>query len=172
MIRLPAFPDRRSVYVFNVKPVNAVIPFLWIGKVGFSVDADVRAADVERSIWQTTGVQVRVSRFFHVRVFAYRAIEKAIHTVIKPYRSNRFEGASGWTEMFTILNIFTGLLCYIGFWALSIPCASWLCLCIMVLPWPIDFAVFVAVLAAFEYAVCGLLMWVAYVIGISLFSFL
>lgn len=161
-------PDRRYVYVLNVTPKSGLIPFLWIGKVGFSVDSDVRAADVERSIWQETGLNVNVKRFFRVRVFMYRAIEKAVHAVIRPYQNRRFKDASGGTEFFTILNLFTGLLCYIGFWAFNIPCAGWAAACVMVLPWPVDFAVFVLLLAAVEYVLAGALLWAAYVVFIAI----
>lgn len=164
------FPDRRYVYVLNVRPVNTLIPFLWVGKVGFSVDSDVRAADVERSIWQETGVQVRVSRFFHARVFMYRPIEKAIHTVIRLYRSKRFERASGGTEFFTVLNVFAGLLCYLAFWAYSLPCAGWLALCVMVLPWPVDFALFVGILALVEYALCAGAGWIIYTLAVAILA--
>lgn len=165
-------PDRRYVYVLNVRPVNAWIPFLWIGKVGFSVDADIRAADVERSIWQITGTQVRVRKFFCVRLFLYRAVEAAIHAVIKPYRSRRFDGASGGTEFFTVLNVFAGLLCYLGFWAYSLPCAGWLAALVMVLPWPIDFALFVGLLALVEYAIYGAALLLLYFIGVILIGLL
>lgn len=161
-MKLPRLPDRRFVYVLNVSPRNGLIPFLWIGKVGFSVDADVRAADVERSIWQTTGMQVRVRRLFRVRVFMYRAIEAAIHTVIRPYRSSRFEGASGGTEFFRVFNVVSGLLCYCLFYAYSLPCAGWLALCVMVLPWPIDFALFVLLLALVEYALFSVVGYALY----------
>lgn len=161
-------PDRRYVYVLNVTPTNSLIPFLWIGKVGFSVDADVRAADVERSIWQTTGLQVRVRRFFRVRVFWYRAIEKAIHNVLRPYRSKRFEAANGGTEFFTVLNVVSGLCAYCALWSIGVPCASWLALCVMLLPLPLDFALFVILLAAFEYAVMAALIYAAWLGGITL----
>lgn len=164
-------PDRRYVYVLNVTPVNSLIPFLWIGKVGFSVDADVRAADVERSIWQTTGLQVRVRRFFGVRVFWYRGIEKAIHNVLKPYRSKRFEAANGGTEFFTVRNVITALCAYCGLWSIGIPCASWLALCVMFLPLPLDFALFIALLAAFEYAVIAVMIYMAWMGGITLIGF-
>ena len=167
-MKLPRLPDRRFVYVLNVSPRNSLIPFLWIGKVGFSVDADVRAADIERSIWQTTGMQVRVRRLFRVRVFMYRAIEAAIHTVIRPYRSSRFEGASGGTEFFRVFNLVSGLLCYCLFYAYSLPCAGWLALCVMVLPWPVDFVLFVLILAAVEYALYCVAIYAAYVGGIAL----
>lgn len=154
--------ERKYVYVFNVRPVGDLIPFLWIAKVGFSTDDTTRAADVERSIWQELGLSVRVSRFFSVRVFMFRAIEKALHGVLKPYHSKRFNGSNGGTEYFTILNVFTGLVSYILLWGMSLPCAGWLSLCIMVLPLPLDFALFALLLAAVEYALAGLAIWAAY----------
>ena len=162
-LRFPSF-ERRYVYVLNVKPRGGLIPFLWIAKVGFSVDADLRAADVERSIWQKTGQNVLVLPFFRVRVFMFRGIEKAVHTVLRPYNTVRFAGANGGTEFFRVINVLCGLLCYTLFWWLGLPCAGWLALCIMVLPLPFDFALFVALLAALEYCIVLALIYIGYLL--------
>jgi hypothetical protein len=155
-------PQRKYVYVFNVRPVGDLIPFLWIAKVGISGDDAIRAADVERSILQELGLQVRVSRFFRARVFMFRGIEKALHGVLKPYNSKRFRGSNGGTEYFTVLNVFTGLVSYILAWGAGIPCAGWLAAVIMLLPLPLDFALFAALLAAVEYTLAGLVVYAAY----------
>lgn len=162
-LRLPRL-ERRYVYVLNVKPKGGLIPFLWIAKVGFSVDADLRDSDVERSIWQTTGQNVLVRPFFQVRVFMFRGIEKAIHTILKPYNTVRFAGANGGREFFRVINVLCGLLCYVLFWGHGLPCAGWLALCVMVLPWPLDFSLFVVLLAAFEYCVVGALIYICYLL--------
>lgn len=164
--------ERRYVYVLNIMPASGIIPFLWIGKVGFSADADIRAAEVELSIWQKTAHKVEVKRFFAVRVFWFRSIEKAIHTVLRPYQTCKFIKANGGSEMFRILNVFTGLLAYIAAYAIGIPCASWLGLCVMVLPWPLDMALCVALLALFEAVVICIIIAAAVYIIFHAYNFL
>jgi hypothetical protein len=159
--------ERRYVYVLNVRPASGLIPFLWVAKVGFSVDADLRAADVERSIWQRTGQNVRVSTFFRVRVFMFRGTEKAVHTALRPYNTLKFSGANGGTEFFRVINLVLGLMCYLFFWAYGLPCAGWLALCVMLLPWPLDFALFVLLLAVVEWALIGAAVYVGYLLTIT-----
>ena len=163
---LPRF-ERRYVYVLNVRPASGLVPFLWVAKVGFSVDADLRAADVERSIWQMTGQNVRVSTFFRVRVFMFRGIEKAVHTVLRPYNTLKFSGANGGTEFFRVINLVFGLLCYLLFWAYGWPCAGWLALCVMLAPFPLDFALFVMLLAVVEWALIGAGIYAGYLLTVT-----
>ena len=91
-----SLPARKWVYVFNIKPKSFFPPFLWLGKVGFESDGTDRANGVEYSIRQKLGLEVEVVRVIRVKVFMYRAIEKAVHNVLKVLRSKRLEGCSGW----------------------------------------------------------------------------
>ena len=164
-----SLPARKWVYVFNIKPKSFFPPFLWLGKVGFESDGTDRANGVEYSIRQKLGLDVEVVRVIRVKVFMYRAIEKAVHNVLKVLRSNRLEGCSGWTEMFNVLNVFTGLIVLIVAYGLGWDCASWLALCVMLIPYPLDMCVCVLLLAGVEYALYGLVGWAAYFI-IAIFA--
>lgn len=157
-------PDRKYVYVLMTWSAAGLRLPTWVGKVGFSHDADIRAADIERSIWQVTGYPVRVRVFFRVRVFLYRQIETAIHTVIRPYQSRRFAGCSGGTEFFHTLNPFAAVLFGLLMYGWGSGCPQWWAACVLLLPWPIDFAVFVLLLAAVEYLLALLALYLLTII--------
>lgn len=161
-------PDRRYVYVFNVHPVNSLIPFLWMGKVGFSGDDETRAADIERSIFERCGVQVKLVRAIRVKVFWYRGIEKAVHTALSHLQSDRFRASNGGSEYFRTLNVLTGLLVYVALWGLGLKCAVWVGIIVMAIPRPVDMCIFVFLLAAFEYAVMAAVIYAAWLGGITL----
>lgn len=161
-------PDRRYVYVFNVKPESEVIPSFWIGKVGFSADDEKRAADIERSIFEKYGVRVKLVRWIRVKVFWYRGIEKAVHNVLKVYKTQRFRDANGGTEFFWTFNALAGLLVYVVLWGLGLKCAVWIGIGVMGIPRPVDMCICVLFLAAFEYAVMAVLIYAAYLGGVTL----
>lgn len=179
-------PSRKWVYVFDVRPVGLLnlanirrplylwrlLWCVWLGKVGFESDGTDRAANVEYSIRQRVGLEVRVVRVIAVKVFMYRAIEKAVHNVLRPLHSRHLEGCSGWTEIFREVNIYTGILLLVvgyGFgWSLTMPLA----LAVILTPYPVDMCVFVLILAGFERALCCVAIcaaiYAAYVGGVTL----
>lgn len=168
MKKLFRIPDRRYVYVFNVRPENDVIPSFWIGKVGFSADDEKRAADIERSIFEKYGVRVKLVRWIRVKVFWYRGIEKAVHNVLNIYRTQIFRDASGGTEFFWTFNALAGLLVYVVLWWLGLNCAVWIGIGVMGIPRPVDMCICVLLLAAFEYACLGGAIYAGYLILNSL----
>ncbi len=168
-LRLPSL-ERRYVYVLNVKPKGSLIPFLWVAKVGFSVDADLRAADVERSIFEKTGHSVNLVVFFKFRVFLFRSIEKAVHNVLrwKIYRYTEFEAANGGTEFFRVFNLLTAAIISILYWGAGGTCPVYLFLFCLAIPYPIDFAILVAVLCGFIYLLIGCVIYAGYLITITM----
>lgn len=163
-------PDRRYVYVLNVRHRSGLPS--WIGKVGFSVDSDNRASDVERSIWQVSGEKMTVRRMFQAKVFMYRKIESVVHSVLRFYRCNRFEGASGGTEFFYEVNPFIATVLTLLYWGYGGQCPMHCWLFIAAIPLPIDFIVYVILLAAVEYVLAGLAIWLLWTLGRSLIYFL
>ena len=147
------------MYVFNIVPDTMWPPFLWLGKVGFESDGTDRASNVEYSIRQKLGLDVRVKRVVRVKVFMYRGIEKAVHNVLKILHSKRLKGCSGWTEIFNILNVFTGIIVMIIAYGLDAPCVAVFALFIMLIPYPLDMVIFVLLLAAFEYGSAGFIVY-------------
>jgi len=112
-------PKRKAVYVFHVTADVFGLP-LWVAKCGHADDELQRARDIEESIYEVTGKRVRLRCFISVRLFLYRASEKAVHNVLRPLKTRMFEGASGWTEFFREVNIFCATLVYIALWAYDI----------------------------------------------------
>lgn len=183
------FPQRKWVYVFNVWPSGLFRPeillhprmffkllwSLWLGKVGFESDGTDRAVDVEYSIRQRLGLDIRIIRVVRVKVFMYRGIEKAVHNVVAPLRSRRLKGCSGWTEIFAKINVVSGwlILCgayYIGlnFRIFEVSIGVWLMLLVMVTPYPLDLSLLVLILAIAEYALCVGAGWIIYTLTIAL----
>lgn len=162
------FPQRKWVYVFNIRPTTLFPPFLWLGKVGFESDGTDRANGVEYSIREKLGLEVRVVRVIRVKVFMYRAIEKAVHNVLRFLHSNRLKGCSGWTEIFNVLNIVTGLLALCFAYGMGWNCAVWLALCVMLVPYPLDMVLCVGLLACVEYALYGLAAWAGWMLTAAL----
>jgi hypothetical protein len=162
-------PTRKWVYVFHIRATGLALP-LYLGKVGFESDGTDRAGDVEYSIRQKLGMEVKVRRVIRVKVFMYRAIEKAVHNFMRKFclHSNKLRGCSGWTEIFHIFNFLTGLiiLCT-GYWV-GWDCAPWLAGCWMLIPYPLDMLFCVCFLAALEYALYAAIGWLAWIVGASL----
>lgn len=145
-------PERKEVYVFNIKPVSDILPFLWLAKVGFSGDAVIRAAEVERSILEKTGISVKVVPFIKVKVFSWRLIEKTTHGLLAFYRTDKFKPASGWSEIFRVINVLCAagvmaLLALLGVEKYQVPG-----LLVLVMPWPFDCAAIVLFFTLLEFA--------------------
>lgn len=179
-----SIPQRKYVYVFSVWPSGLFRPAillrplqlwrlfwcLYLGKVGFESDGTDRASDVEYSIRERLGLDVRVLRVFRVKVFMYRAIEKAVHNVVAPLHSKRLQGCSGWTEIFRVVNIVTGLLTLCAAYAFGVDHAFVPALAVMFAPYPLDMALCVLLLASVEYALYVVAWWLAWMISGVIFG--
>lgn len=155
-------PSRKYVYVMTIWSASG-LP-MWLAKPGFSVDADYRAADVERSIWQITGEKVSVRPFFRVKVWMWAGIERTLLGLVRRLKSRRFQGASGWTEVCHAVNPIAGLLAGMLGYGMGMQCPVWLGLCVSALPWPLDLALCLVLLLVIELALIlgGLygLLWI------------
>lgn len=158
-------PERKEVYVFNIVPVSDFLPFLWLAKVGFSGDAVIRAAEVERSILEKTGISVKVVPFIKVKVFSWRLIEKTTHGILAFYRTDKFKPASGWSEIFRVINVLSAaavmvLLAFLGVEKYQVPG-----LVVAVIPWPLDCAAIVLFFAILELAmIIGAIMGAGWIL--------
>ena len=173
MIRLPkiSLPRRKAVYVFNVTAELFNVP-LWVGKVGHSADEISRAAGIETSIWNETGKRVKINQFFSVRLFTYRHAEKIVHGVLKPLRTDMFKNASGWTEFFRTVNVYTGTLVALGLYYLGIdgPGSILYAVAVSLIPRPLDMAFFVLAMALIEWALICLFCWGVWVGIVSMLN--
>ena len=159
-------PKRKAVYVFHVTADLFGVP-LWVAKCGHADNEEQRARDIEESIYQVHGKRVRLRKFIAVRLFLYRAAEKAVHNTLRPLRTRMFEGASGWTEFFREVNFYCALLAYIGLYTFDIPGAVPYSMAVALIPRPLDMAVMVLTLFAIEWAFILLTGWLVYCTAIA-----
>jgi len=165
-------PKRKEVYVFNILPVNKFMPYLWLGKVGNSVNSNTRAEDVARSILEKVGIEVEVKVFTSARVFAWRLIEKTTHGLLKFYQTDAFRGASGWTEIFRVVNVIcAGIVLLITCYFLPLKTAYLIAGIVAALPWPLDMAAIVWFFVLVEWviitAITFIFFWFIYCFAIA-----
>lgn len=132
---------------------------LFIAKAGISHNEAIRAADVERSIWQTTGRQVRVRPFFAVTLFMFADVERVLLLMTRRLRCHRFRGASGWTEFVYTANPLTAILAGLMSWWLGFDAIGWAALSMFFMPFPLDLALALGAFALLDIVVCILLPW-------------
>lgn len=177
--------ERKYVYVFSISPQGLFTPArllrprelwrlwwcLYLGKVGFEAEGTDRAGNVEYSIRQVIGLDVKVQRVIRVKVFMYRPIEKAVHNVMNAIglHSPHLRGCSGWTEIFRVFNVATGILAMLGayiflpaFTVFGLHIAVLIGLAVMLAPYPFDMALYVLVLALVEWAGYVVAWWAAW----------
>ena len=188
-------PQRKYVYVFSIRPVGLFTPsrlirplefarLLWclyLGKVGFEAEGTDRANGVEYSIRERLGLDVRVKRVLRVKVFMFRPIEKAVHNVMNSLglHSPHLRGCSGWTEIFRVFNVVSGILAMCAAYAflpersvfgLGLPVVVGLA--VMLTPYPLDMALYVLLLAGVEYALYCVAWWAAWMASGVIFGLL
>lgn len=146
------------VYVMSdlkVRPTGAV------GKVGITgKTAGFRRADVEQSVRETTGREVRVSLLLAMPFPGGTALatERAIHGAF-PFRFKGYEGSSGGTEWLRWPNLFTGLMAFLCGWGNGLD-AEWClfyALVFVALPVAIDLMLVVFLMGLLQWAVVFLL---------------
>jgi len=178
-------PSRKYVYVFSITPQRLftlqrlrnplqfwrLLWCLYLGKVGFESEGTDRAGGVEYSIRERLNLDVKVKRVIRVKVFMYRPIEKAVHNVLRGLgmHSPHLKGCSGWTEIFRIFNVISGLACMLFAYAYLPPYTIFgiglpviIALIVMVAPRPLDMALFVLFLYGVEICCYVFLWWAAY----------
>lgn len=143
--------------------------FPWRGKVGISANVEQRRASIEQEFRYRFGDHVRVWRLFRLPILTdARSFEQAIHNALKklPYWECRtMHGTNGYTEWFWAANWILAILSYFACMALNLDCKALVAACVLILPLPLDFALFVLLLAAAEYAA-------AVGVGYLIFNFL
>lgn len=187
--------ERKYVYVFSISPQGLFSPvrllrplelwrLLWcmyLGKVGFEAEGTDRANGVEYSIRERLGLDVRVKRVLRVKVFMFRPIEKAVHNVMNAagLHSPHLRGCSGWTEIFRVFNVVTGILAMLAAYAFLPPATLFgiglpvvIGLAVMLTPYPLDMALYVLVLAGVEYTLYAVAWWAAWLASGVIFGLL
>lgn len=187
--------ERKYVYVFSISPQGLFSPvrllrplqlwrLLWcmyLGKVGFEAEGTDRANDVEYSIRERLGLDVRVKRVLRVKVYMFRPIEKAVHNVMNAagLHSQHLRGCSGWTEVFRVFNVVSGILAMCAAYAFLPPAELFgvgmpvvIGLAVMLTPYPLDMALYVLVLAGVEYTLYAVAWWAAWLASGVIFGLL
>lgn len=130
--------------------------FPYRGKVGISANVEQRRASIEQELRRKFGDHVRVWRLFSLPILTdARSFEGAIHSVLNgmPYwECATMRGTNGGTEWWWHLNWVTAILTYFLCIGMVWDCALPVTLAAFLLPLPLDFALFVALLAGAEYA--------------------
>ena len=126
------------------------------GKAGWSGRMKSRRAEIEQSMREETGRDIRVWLFFKMPMFWAHKAEKAIHNSALWRRASGMPG-SGCTEWAHVLNVYSFIITYILLWGFDLPLHF--SLVALFIPLPLDFAVFVFVIALAQYAFVGLLTY-------------
>ena len=146
LIRYFRLPRYEHLYIM-ADPFN--LPYR--AKCGISCDGDIRKGQVQQSIKNVTGMDVKL---YHVRlpVLFARQNEKLVHWMLKRFRYNGLRDTSGWSEWVWSLNVLTFVLSWILFAQMGVKEPMWKAGFMMLLPLPIDCALIIFTLALVQYA--------------------
>ena len=133
--------------------------FPWRYKVGFSEKPDYRRADIEASMRREYGSHLKVMCAFKAPMLFAQKFENAIHRsgLWRPVSGMR---GSGYTEWSWWLNIVTAIAVYLISWANGNECPHYIAAVVLMIPWPLDYALFIFLFAVFQ------------IVGISAFVYL
>lgn len=128
--------------------------FPWRYKVGWSASPDYRLAEIERSMQQEYGRTIKVNRALKMPLlFAYN-FEQAIHRSFfwRPVSGMR---GSGFTEWSYWLNFITAIVATLVAYCMGNPCPHYVGALVLVLPFPLDYCLFIALFFCFQVGVLG-----------------
>lgn len=126
------------------------------GKVGYSGRMSIRLQHITDSIREETGRDIKVYVIFKMPMFAAQRAEKAIHYSALWRRVKDMPG-SGCTEWGHVVNVFSFIFSYILLYGFGLPLHF--SLIALVAPIPLDFAVFILLMAVFQYAIAGVALY-------------
>lgn len=133
------------------------------GKIGISEKPERRRREVEADLRRQFGEHIRVRRLIALPVItsAY-AFEQAIHRALSRLQSRTLRGTTGGSEWFWAFNPVCGILLFFWLWANGNEKAVTAALFLTFVPIPLDFALYVVLLAAFEYGAAVGLVWLIF----------
>lgn len=130
------------------------------GKIGISENPQRRRLEIESDLRRKFGDHVRVRRLISLPVITSAgAFESAIHRALRPLHCQTMRGTSGWSEWFWAFNPVVAILVWLFLWAHGNERATTAALFIFFVPVPLDFALYVACLAAVEYGAAFGVLW-------------
>ena len=130
-----------------------------VAKVGISGRlTDCRRQNIQQSIRDKHGKDIKIKTAFFFPVFAPAAIETAIHQAFKRFRSDVYADTSGGTEWFGWFNIITAYFVFL--WGWSCGASEGYCLAsaafFLLMPIPLDLILCVLILGLVQWTVVGL----------------
>lgn len=128
----------------------------WRGKVGWSGRMKSRRKEIEQSMRLETGRDIKIWVAFKMPMFWAKKAETAIFGCIL-WRPAKGMPGSGCTEWSEVLNFYSAAVTYVLLWGFGFP--LWISIIVFFCPLPIDFAIFVFVIALAQYAFVGLLTY-------------
>lgn len=129
--------------------------FPWRYKVGFSATPDYRLADIEASMQRAYGTHIKINCFFKLPLLFAQRFENAIHNSGFWRRACNVRG-SGYTEWSHWANIVSFLIVYMVAYILNHKCPVYPAALVLVVPVPLDYALFILLFALFQVGViCG-----------------
>lgn len=137
------------------------------GKVGVSGNVESRRQQVEAALREKFGQHIRVKCLLALPILtnAYN-FESAIHQALRGLRypsCKTMQGTTGWTEWFWYVNAITSILAYSCAKIAGLECAGAVGFCTLALAVvPLDFALFVLLLAMVEYSIAAAIVWAVY----------
>ena len=133
------------------------------GKIGISESPERRRREIETELRYVFGDGVRVRRLISVPVLTSAgAFEAAIHRALRPLSCSSLRGTNGGTEWFWAFNPVFAVLLWLYLWANDSEKATPAALFLLIVPIPLDFALYCLVLAAVEYGAAAGIVWVLF----------
>ena len=126
--------------------------FPYMGKVGFSEKPDSRREEIRASLEHEYGCRIRVWTVFMAPMFFARSFEKAIHASKFWVSASGMKG-SGKTEWSWSINAVSAFTTLLVLYILGYDKPSHVALIVALLPFPIDFCLFIMVFAAAQVGV-------------------
>ena len=149
------------VYCMGIFPARwHLFGFRWVVKVGVSDEPLQRRKAVQAGVRAHTGEKINIY-IFPLPVFAPKACELAVHTVLSKLSRNPFPGTTGHTEWFLSFNLFSGFLIAFCAFLQGMPLTAalgWWAL-VALLPVPFDAALLVLLVAALHWGLFVGVLW-------------
>lgn len=124
------------------------------GKVGVSVDGEIRGNQIQYSIKEVLNRDVVIWTMIAAPVLFPYKVEKIIHWILRKTAGSckTFEGSSGGTEWFWSNNIITFFFFLTFFWWIGTPEPFYKAIFVVCVPFPLDHCLLIILIALIQYA--------------------
>jgi len=137
--------------------------FPWRYKVGFSASPDYRLSDIEASMRREYGAHISVRCAFKAPMLWAQVFERAIHNS-KLWRPVKNMRGSGYTEWSWWLNFISAIAAYLIAWGHGHACPHYIAAVVMLIPFPLDYALFILLFAIFQITGISAFLYILYLL--------